>query len=77
MSENILLYIAYEKEDIIAGTLNFYGGDKIYGRYWGSFKDVRHLHFELCYYRPIEFAIKNKLQTFEAGAQGEHKIQRG
>ena len=77
MPGNILLYLAYRNDQLLAGTLNFIGGDKIYGRYWGAFDEVRHLHFELCYYRPIEYAIKHKFKIFEAGAQGEHKIQRG
>jgi uncharacterized protein len=77
MPDNILLYLAYEGDEVIAGTLNFIGGDKLYGRYWGAFKDIQHLHFELCYYLPIEYAIRNNIHTFEAGAQGEHKIQRG
>ena len=77
MPDNILIYLAYKDSELIAGTLNFIGGEKIFGRYWGAFEEVQHLHFELCYYRPIEYAIKNKLTIFEAGAQGEHKIQRG
>ena len=75
--DNILLYLAEKDGKFIAGTLNFYKGEKLFGRYWGSTQDIQHLHFELCYYRPIEFAIKNKIKLFEAGAQGEHKVQRG
>ena len=49
----------------------------LYGRHWGAAKDVKNLHFEACYYQGIEYAIKHKLQTFEPGAGGEHKIARG
>ncbi|MCM8532514.1 MAG: GNAT family N-acetyltransferase [Lentisphaeraceae bacterium] len=77
MNENILLYLAFKDDKLVAGTLNIIGGDKIFGRYWGAFEDIQHLHFELCYYQPIEFAIRHKIDIFEAGAQGEHKIQRG
>ncbi|MGB0454788.1 MAG: peptidogalycan biosysnthesis protein, partial [Bacteriovoracaceae bacterium] len=60
-----------------AGTLNFFDKHKLYGRYWGSFKDFKFLHFELCYYLNIDFAIANQLKVVEAGAQGQHKIPRG
>lgn len=73
-----LLYIQATQEDCpIAGALYFYDDQKLYGRYWGSTQDESHLHFELCYYQGIEFCIENKLNVFEAGAQGEHKISRG
>ena len=61
----------------IAGALNFLGGDTIYGRNWGCIEDHKNLHFEVCYYRAIDFAINNKLKKVEAGAQGAHKISRG
>ncbi len=61
----------------IACTLNFIGNDKLFGRYWGCVRDIPNLHFELCYYQSIEFAINNKIKVIEAGAQGEHKISRG
>lgn len=77
MQENIILFLAKKESEIIAGTLNFRKGNKLFGRYWGCFEDIPNLHFELCYYKPIEYAIQNKLILFEAGAQGEHKIQRG
>ena len=77
MQENIILFLAKKESEIIAGTLNFRKGNKLFGRYWGCFEDIPNLHFELCYYRPIEYAIFHKLILFEAGAQGEHKIQRG
>jgi predicted N-acyltransferase len=53
------------------------GGDCLYGRYWGAVEHHACLHFELCYYQAIEFAIAHKLARVEAGAQGEHKLARG
>lgn len=61
----------------VAGTLNFFKGDSLFGRYWGAVEEVRNLHFELCYYQTIEFAIERGIKLFEAGAQGEHKLARG
>lgn len=61
----------------VAMALFLVGGSTLYGRYWGSVVDVPGLHFELCYYVGIEFCIAHKLQTFEPGAQGEHKLARG
>ena len=77
MKNKILLVIARKNNDIIAGALNFVGENTLYGRNWGSKLDVPFLHFELCYYQAIEYAIENKIQIVEAGAQGHHKIQRG
>ena len=77
MKNKILLVIAKKNNDIIAGALNFIGENTLYGRSWGSKLDVPFLHFELCYYQAIEYAIENKIQIVEAGAQGHHKIQRG
>jgi predicted N-acyltransferase len=62
---------------IVAMALFMLGNSTLYGRYWGSLVEVQGLHFELCYYLGIEFCIANKLQTFEPGAQGEHKMARG
>ncbi|KAB7644052.1 GNAT family N-acetyltransferase, partial [Polymorphobacter fuscus] len=61
----------------IAGALNFIGGDCLYGRYWGATEDVPFLHFELCYYQAIDWAIAHGLARVEAGAQGAHKLARG
>lgn len=61
----------------IAGSLFFHKGENLYGRYWGATEGVRNLHFELCYYAGIEFAIERGMRLFEAGAQGEHKLARG
>ena len=77
MGERILFIVAERDGAPIAGALNFIGGDTLYGRYWGCVEDVSFLHFELCYYQAIEFAIENGLSCVEAGAQGQHKIARG
>lgn len=77
MADRILLIFAYEGTEPIAGTLNLIGSDTLYGRYWGATREVPFLHFELCYYQAIDYAIANGLKTVEAGAQGEHKLARG
>jgi predicted N-acyltransferase len=61
----------------VAGALNFRGRDTLYGRNWGCVKELPFLHFEACYYRALDYAIAHGLARVEAGAQGEHKIQRG
>ena len=61
----------------IAGALNFIGADALYGRYWGALEEHPCLHFEVCYYQAIDFAIARKLARVEAGAQGAHKLARG
>jgi predicted N-acyltransferase len=61
----------------VAGALNLRGADALYGRNWGCLEDFKFLHFETCYYQAIEYAIANGIARVEAGAQGEHKIQRG
>ena len=77
MADRILLLIAEKDGQPVAGALNFIGGDVLYGRYWGCTQDIPFLHFELCYYQAIDFAIARGLSRVEAGAQGEHKIARG
>ena len=62
---------------MIASALNFISSSHLYGRLWGSTIHIPYLHFELCYYQAIEYAIKNKIKIVEAGAQGSHKLQRG
>ena len=62
---------------MIAGALNLIGDDALYGRNWGAIEDHPCLHFELCYYQAIDFAISRGLKRVEAGAQGEHKLARG
>jgi predicted N-acyltransferase len=77
MADRVLLMIAYDGDEPIAGTLNLIGKDTLYGRYWGATRHVPFLHFELCYYQAIDFAVAHGLKTVEAGAQGEHKLARG
>ena len=77
MADRILLVLAFEGENAVAGALNFIGSDAIYGRYWGARIDKPFLHFELCYYQAIDAAIALGLSRVEAGAQGQHKIARG
>jgi predicted N-acyltransferase len=77
MGDRVLLLLAIRGGRPIAGALNFLSSDTIYGRYWGATEEVPFLHFELCYYRAIEWAIEHGLSQVQAGAQGEHKIARG
>ena len=77
MPDRIVLFLAESGGKPVAGALNLIGRDALYGRYWGALTDRPFLHFELCYYQAIEFAIARKLARVEAGAQGEHKVQRG
>ncbi len=77
MSQNILLVMAKRNGRYIAGALNFLGKDAIYGRNWGAIEDHPFLHFEVCYYQAIEFALAHGFSRVEAGAQGEHKLARG
>jgi predicted N-acyltransferase len=77
MGESALLFLALRDGRPIAGALNFLGNDILYGRYWGAIEDVPFLHFELSYYRAIEWAIDHGIATIQAGAQGEHKLARG
>lgn len=77
MAERILLVLAFDGDEAIAGALNFIGADALYGRYWGATREVKFLHFELCYYQAIEAAIERGLARVEAGAQGGHKLARG
>ena len=72
-----LMFLAYRDGRPIAGALNFIGADTLYGRYWGALEEVPFLHFELSYYRAIDWAIQYGLATVQAGAQGEHKLARG
>ena len=77
MSDQLLLVLAKRDGIIIAGALNLFSSDTLFGRYWGCIESAESLHFEACYYQGIEFCIERKLKKFDAGAQGEHKIQRG
>ncbi|MBC2670528.1 GNAT family N-acetyltransferase [Novosphingobium piscinae] len=77
MAERILLVLAFQHGEAVAGALNFIGRDALYGRYWGARIDKPFLHFELCYYQAIDAAIARGLARVEAGAQGGHKLARG
>jgi predicted N-acyltransferase len=77
MADKILLILALRDGLPIAGALNFIGADTLYGRYWGCTEEVPFLHFELCYYQAIDFALAHGLSRVEAGAQGGHKLVRG
>ncbi len=77
MRDRILLVMARRAGRWIAGAINFIGADTLYGRNWGSIEHHPFLHFELCYYQAIDYAIATGLKRVEAGAQGEHKLARG
>ncbi len=77
MAERILLVMAKRQNRYIAGAINFIGDTRLYGRNWGCIEDHPFLHFEVCYYQAIDFAIARGLGRVEAGAQGEHKLARG
>ncbi len=77
LKEKIVIFFAYENEECVAGAINFWDNNILFGRQWGCNKEIDFLHFELCYYRAIEFAIENNIERVEAGTQGEHKFNRG
>ncbi|MXU64889.1 GNAT family N-acetyltransferase [Oceanomicrobium pacificus] len=77
MRDDMLLVLAMREGRPVAGALNFIGAETLYGRYWGCVEDHPCLHFELCYYQAMDFAIAQGLPRVEAGAQGEHKLARG
>jgi len=77
LGEALVLTLAYDGERCVAGAMHLVGGDTLYGRLWGALEDYKFLHFELCYYQAIELALAWGLSHVEAGAQGEHKLQRG
>jgi predicted N-acyltransferase len=77
MRDDVLLVLAMRDGEAVAGALNFIGGDTLFGRYWGCTEHHACLHFELCYYQAIDYAIAHGLARVEAGAQGEHKLARG
>ncbi|MFQ3255076.1 MAG: putative N-acyltransferase [Loktanella salsilacus] len=77
LRDDMLLVLALVDGRPVAGALNFIGRGTLFGRYWGSTEYYPSLHFELCYYQAIDYAIKNGLSRVEAGAQGEHKLARG
>ena len=77
MASDIVLIMAKRDGRYVAGAINFIGSDTLYGRHWGCIEDHPFLHFEICYYQAIDWAIAHKKQKIEAGAQGEHKLARG
>ncbi|MGB1234229.1 MAG: GNAT family N-acetyltransferase [Planktomarina sp.] len=77
LRDDMLLVLAERNGAYVAGALNFIGGETLFGRYWGCVEDHPCLHFELCYYQAIGYAIQHGLKRVEAGAQGSHKLARG
>ncbi|MCU7814702.1 MAG: GNAT family N-acetyltransferase [Candidatus Thiodiazotropha sp. (ex Lucinoma kastoroae)] len=77
MGDQVILVFAYDDDTCVAGALLYRSRSVLYGRHWGTLQHYDSLHFETCYYQGIEYAINHKLQRFEPGAQGEHKIWRG
>ncbi len=77
LGDSVLLILAEHEGRPVGGALNLIGGDSLFGRYWGCLERFKFLHFEVCYYRAMDFAIGHGLKRVEAGAQGEHKLQRG
>ena len=77
MAENLMMVIAEKNGVALAASLNLYSPSTLYGRYWGAREFVSGLHFETCYYQALEFCIEQRIQLFEGGAQGEHKLARG
>jgi predicted N-acyltransferase len=77
MGQKVLLIIAEFEGRFVGGALNMIGGDTLYGRHWGCLENFKFLHFEVCYYQAMDFAIRAGLKRVEAGAQGLHKLQRG
>lgn len=77
LSKQTHILLAFHEEQAIAGGIYYTSKNALYGRYWGASDDFHSLHFETCYYQPIEYCIQNNIQRFEAGAQGEHKLSRG
>jgi predicted N-acyltransferase len=77
LADRTVLMLAEQDGRPVAGALNLRGAEALYGRNWGCLGDFKFLHFETCYYQAIDYAIAHGLQRVEAGAQGEHKIQRG
>jgi predicted N-acyltransferase len=77
MADKVVLVMAEVDGRPVGGALNLKGDDTLYGRYWGCLESHAFLHFEACYYQAIDYAITHGLARVEAGAQGDHKIQRG
>lgn len=76
-ADTLVLFMAYEGDEAVAGALCFRDSHTLYGRYWGSVHEYNNLHFETCYYQGIDYCIRKGLQRFDPGTQGEHKVARG
>ena len=77
LGEAFVVVLARRAGELVAMAVYFRSSDTLYGRYWGASGDFHSLHFEACYYQGIEYCIRNGLQRFEPGTQGEHKLSRG
>ena len=77
LARHVVLIFALHEGSFVAGALNIRGEDCLYGRYWGCSEEYDSLHFETCYYQAIDYCIREGIQRFEGGAQGEHKLSRG
>jgi predicted N-acyltransferase len=77
MPDNLVVFLGYEKQELVAVSICFRSDDTLYGRYWGANRFIDSLHFETCYYQGIDYCIREGLQNYEPGTQGEHKISRG
>jgi predicted N-acyltransferase len=77
MPDNIIVFMGYQKNELVAVAICFRSDTTLYGRYWGTVRYIDSLHFETCYYQGIDYCIEQGLQSFEPGAQGEYKISRG
>jgi predicted N-acyltransferase len=77
MADRVLLVLVEKNKRVVAGALNLICAERLYGRNWGATQEIPFVHFEACYYQAIDFAIAHGLKVVEAGAQGEHKVQRG
>jgi predicted N-acyltransferase len=75
--DRLCFIVAHQGSEPVAGTFNVQKGDALYGRYWGALRDVRYLHFNVCYYAAVEHSIRSGLQRFEPGAGGDYKQMRG
>ena len=77
MPGNIVVFMGYQDNELVAVAICFRSNTTLYGRYWGTVRYIDSLHFETCYYQGIDYCIEQGLQFFEPGAQGEYKISRG
>ncbi|MEO0353358.1 MAG: GNAT family N-acetyltransferase [Cyanobacteria bacterium P01_A01_bin.3] len=75
--DRVLLVAGERDGETVGMSFCVYKGDRLFGRYWGAEEDIKFLHFSLCYYEPIVWAIDNKIANFDPGAGGQHKIRRG